>query len=244
VGNPRPGFAQGAHYHRAMADSPIAVHASTAAELQERLAAERRGLPFLVYRDATGAQRLVELPTKESRLTVGRRTGSDVELGWDTEVSRLHAELELIGDEWTVLDDGLSHNGTYVNGNRIPGRQRLRDCDSMRFGQTIVVFQDPSVTSASSVTRASTTLPRHEDLSPSDRSVLVALCRPLKDDRYGSPATNQEIADELHLSIQAVKSRLHGLFERFGLQDLPQNQKRARLAADALHSGTVSARDL
>ena len=94
------------------------------------------------------------------------------------------------------------------------------------------------------MTRASSATPRHEDLTPTDRKVLVALCRPLKDDSYGAPATNQDIADELHLSIQAVKSRLHGLFERFGLQDLPQNQKRARLAADALQSGTVSARDL
>jgi pSer/pThr/pTyr-binding forkhead associated (FHA) protein len=226
-----------------MAESPIAVHASSAAELQERLAAERRGLPFLIYRDAGGAQHIVVLPSKPGRLTVGRRAGSDVELGWDTEVSRLHAELELIGDEWTVLDDGLSHNGTYLNGGRIPGRQRLRDGDSMRFGQTIVVFADPG-SSGSSVTRASSPVPRHEDLSAGDREVLIALCRPLKDDPYGVPATNQEIAAELHLSIQAVKSRLHGLFERFGLQDLPQNQKRARLASDALQSGTVSSRDL
>jgi FHA domain-containing protein len=226
-----------------MAESPIAVHASSAAELQERLAAERRGLPFLIYRDAEGAQRIVDLPAAPGRLTVGRRAGSAVELGWDTEVSRLHAELELIGDEWTVLDDGLSHNGTYVNGNRIPGRQRLRDGDSLRFGQTIVVFADPG-SSGSSVTRASSPVPRHEDLSAGDREVLIALCRPLKDNPYGVPATNQEIAGELHLSIQAVKSRLHGLFERFGLQDLPQNQKRARLAADALQSGTISSRDL
>jgi FHA domain len=226
-----------------MAESPIAVHASSAPELQERLAAERRGLPFLIYRDAGGAQHILELPTQPRRLTVGRRAGSDIELGWDTEVSRLHAELERIGDVWTVLDDGLSHNGTFVNGGRIPGRQRLRDGDALRFGQTIVVFADPGAT-GSSVTRASSPTPRHDDLSAGDREVLIALCRPLKDDPYGVPATNQEIADELHLSIQAVKSRLHGLFERFGLQDLPQNQKRARLAADALQSGTLTARDL
>jgi pSer/pThr/pTyr-binding forkhead associated (FHA) protein len=226
-----------------MADSPIAVHASTAAELQQRLEAERRALPFLVYRDGAGAQHVLELPTEQARLTVGRRAGSDLTLDWDTEVSRLHAEFELIADEWTVLDDGFSHNGTFVNGTRIPGRQRLRDGDALRFGQTVVIFQDPAG-SGSEVTRASTGVPRHEDLTPTDRKVLVALCRPLKDELYGSPATNQEIADELHLSIQAVKSRLHGLFERFGLQDLPQNQKRARLAADALQSGTVSGRDL
>jgi len=227
-----------------MAESPIAVHASSAPELAQRLEAERAGVPFLVYRDADGAQRLVVLPTTPTRLTVGRRPGSDLELGWDTEVSRLHAELELITEEWTVVDDGLSHNGTFLNGTRIQGRQRLRDGDSMRFGQTVVAYVAPG-SSGSSITRASDSPTRFDDLTPTDHKVLVALCRPLKGAAQGgTPATNQQIADELHLSIQAVKSRLHGLFERFGLQDLPQNQKRARLAADALRSGTVSAREL
>ena len=62
--------------------------------------------------------------------------------------------------------------------------------------------------------------------------MLVALCRPLKDSAYAAPATNKDIADEVHLSVDAVKAHLRVLFERFGLDDLPQNQKRARLAAD------------
>jgi DNA-binding NarL/FixJ family response regulator len=200
-------------------------------------------MPFLVYRDADGLQRLLVLPTDPGRLTVGRRPGSDIELGWDTEVSRLHAALELIAEEWTVVDDGLSHNGTFLNGTRIEGRQRLRDGDSLRFGQTVVAYVAPSA-SGSAVTRASEAPAHFDDLTPMDHKVLVALCRPLKGEPYASPATNQQIASELFISIQAVKSRLRGLFERFGLQDLPQNQKRAQLAADALRSGTVSSREL
>ena len=46
------------------------------------------------------------------------------------------------------------------------------------------------------------------DLPPTARSVLVALARPYKHDEFATPATNQEIADELHLSVDAVKSRL------------------------------------
>ena len=64
-------------------------------------------------------------------------------------------------------------------------------------------------------------------LSESQRKVLVALCRPLKDSAYAAPATNKEIADEVHLSVDAVKAHLRVLFERFGLDALPQNQKRA-----------------
>ena len=47
----------------------------------------------------------------------------------------------------------------------------------------------------------------------------------------------------MHLSVDAVKAHLRGLFERFGLEDLPQNQKRGRLAATALVSGLVTPRD-
>ena len=34
--------------------------------------------------------------------------------------------------DWTVVDDGLSRNGTYVNGERIHGRRRLVDGDTPR----------------------------------------------------------------------------------------------------------------
>ena len=31
----------------------------------------------------------------------------------------MHAALERTGEEWTLVDDGLSHNGTYVGGERV-----------------------------------------------------------------------------------------------------------------------------
>jgi DNA-binding NarL/FixJ family response regulator len=80
-------------------------------------------------------------------------------------------------------------------------------------------------------------------LTESQRRVVVALCRPLADSAYASPASNRAIADEVHLSVDAVKAHLRILFERFGLDDLPQNAKRARLAALALVNGVVRPRD-
>ena len=82
------------------------------------------------------------------------------------------------------------------------------------------------------------------DLPPTARQVLVALSRPYKHDEFATPATNQEIADELHLSVDAVKSHLRSLFGRFGIEHLPQNQKRSRLVAEALQSGVLATRDL
>jgi hypothetical protein len=41
-----------------------------------------------------------------------------------------------------------------------------------------------------------------------------------------------------------VKSTLRALFEVFGVDDLPQNQKRASLALQAMRNGVISRRDL
>ena len=78
--------------------------------MQERLEAERRGFPFLVYRDGEGRQVVVALESE--RLTIGRRSANDVALSWDPGGPRLHAALEHIGAEWVLCDEGLSHNGT------------------------------------------------------------------------------------------------------------------------------------
>src|SRR5262249_57784473 len=106
------------------------------AEVRERTEAERRGHPFLVYRGDNHLQQILALDGHGDRLSVGRGLTNELSLPHDTEVSRLHAEFECIGGEWTVTDDGLSRNGTYVNGQRGSGRHRLRDGDLIRGGQT------------------------------------------------------------------------------------------------------------
>jgi DNA-binding CsgD family transcriptional regulator len=224
--------------------SPLALHAASPVELKQRLEAERRGTPFLVYRDDQGAQRMVELTGDGARVTVGRRPSSDVPLAWDDQVSRLHAELEQIGRDWTVRDDGLSRNGTFVNGVRVSGRRRLRDGDTLRFGETLVVFRAPG-DQASRVTTGGTEIPTVGDLSETQLAVLRALCRPFKDaGAFATPATNQEIAAQVYLSVDAVKTHLRSLFRKFGVGELPQNQKRAQLVARAFAAGVVAERDL
>ncbi len=227
-----------------MADrSPLAAHAASPHELRARIDAERLGRPFLVLRDGDGQQVLVELDGVRERLSVGRGTTCDVALGWDDEVSRLHAELELIAQEWTVSDDGLSRNGTYVNQQRISGRHRLRDGDVLRVGRTLLAYRRPEL-EESRPTQVASEGAAPAELTATQRQVLVALARPYKHDEFAVPAPNQEIAAELHLSVDAVKAHLRGLFLRFGIEHLPQNQKRSRLVAEALQRGVVTIRDL
>ena len=86
---------------------------------------------------------------------------------------------------------------------------------------------------------------RGAELSDTQRRILVALCRPFRDgNQYATPATNQQVADEVFLSLDAVKGHLRALFEKFGIADLPQNQKRVRLVELALRNGVISVREL
>jgi pSer/pThr/pTyr-binding forkhead associated (FHA) protein len=224
--------------------SPLAPHSASARELHERLEAARRGASFLVYRDADDRQILVELPEAGGPLSIGRRPGNDVPLSWDSEVSRLHAKIERTGADWVLCDDGLSRNGTFVNGARVSGRRRLRGGDVIVMGETAIAFCSPDGQPSASGTITGASPHEAIALSPAQRRVLTALCRPLAESRYAVPASNRQIADELCVSVDAVKTCLHGLFERFALVELPQNQKRAALAREALERGLVDRRTL
>jgi len=220
------------------------TYQQSAAELQRQIELERAGEPFLVHRDDGGIQHLSPLEGRE-RLTVGRDETVDIELSDDEQVSRVHAELELIGGSWVVVDDGLSTNGTFVNDERVGSRRRLADRDLIRVGDTGLLFRDPAAAERPAGTVAAVGTTAAQELTDAQRKVLVELCRPYgTGEKFTTPATNREIADRVFLSVDAVKGHLRVLFDRFGLADLPQNEKRARLAEQALRSGAVRAADL
>ena len=198
-------------------------------------------MPFLILRDKAGEQQIVELTG--DALTIGRRPESEVSLGWDVSVSRIHARLERVGSDWTLLDDGLSRHGTFVNGERIDGRRRLEEGDTIFVGDTSIAYVQPLRREESQPTAP----PISRDqvhLTPAQKRVLIALCRPFKTVDVASPAGNRQIAADLVVSIDAVKARLKELFEAFGIKDLPPSEKRAALAREALRRGTVTRKDL
>jgi len=215
----------------------------SAPELKAQIEAERAGRPFLVYRDGGGEQVILPIAAN-AELWVGRGGSADVRLEWDEEVSALHAQIEVVRDECTLVDDGLSRNGSFVNEERVHGRRHLRDGDSVRFGRTLLTYRRPGE-DAPEATAIAGDVPAAATVSPAQRKVLLALCRPYKEgDAFATPATNQQIGEELHLSVDAVKTHMRALFEKLGVGDLPQNQKRVALAERALQSGIVNRREL
>lgn len=220
------------------------VKGQSATELQAQMKLERAGEPFVVVRTEGRGQELHPLSAPE-RVTIGRDSASSISLPDDPEVSTLHAELDRVGASWVVVDDGISSNGTFVNERPVRSRARLSDGDVIRVGSTGLLFRDPRVEGARGSTAPARGTSEVGTLTQTQRKILIALCRPLAaDEAAAAPASNKVIADEVHLSVDAVKAQMRVLFERFGLSDLPQIEKRSRLAERALRSGAIRPGDL
>jgi predicted component of type VI protein secretion system len=218
------------------------LHSRTPVELQTLLEAERSGAPFLVLR--RGGVQVIHVLPPEGRVTLGREVACDLAFVDDHEVSRLHAELERVGGHWVLADHGLSRNGTFLNGERLQGERALHDGDTVRIGASQFVYRAPDESPARP-TEPAAGAAAAESLTPTQRAVLAALCRPYKDaSPFATPASNQAIAEEVGLSVPRVKAHLTDLYERLGVGDLPHNAKRAKLVETAFQRGALSVRDL
>lgn len=207
--------------------------------------AEAAGSSFLVLRDEGGAQRIVALLDERAAAVIGRSPESEVPIEWDDRVSRTHAQLLRVGRRWYVEDEGLSRNGTFVNEQRVHGRRGLGDGDVIRVGHTAIAFHTPVAGAGASLpTTPESRLAEPPPLSPGQRRVLAALCRPcLVPAGPHPPASNEQIAAELHLSVDAVKAQLRQLFRRFDIEELPQIQKRTALVRLTIEGGILRSAD-
>ena len=120
----------------------------------------------------------------------------------------------------------MRDNGTVLenNGERVSGRRRLRPGDQLTVGVSTLSVCDGDPTSVAMSTRR--VAPPAVRVTPAQRRVLTALCRPLVAGGL-TPASNHEIAEELVITVETVKSTLSALFERFGLEQYARHEKRA-----------------
>ncbi len=96
--------------------------------------APRRDVRLVVQRSPSLEQGQ-EFPVDSAPVTVGRGGQNDLVLEGDEFASARHARIELRGDGVWVQDLD-STNGTYVNGSRVAGAERLDAGDVLRVGET------------------------------------------------------------------------------------------------------------
>jgi hypothetical protein len=84
-----------------------------------------------------------EFPLNSAPVTVGRGGQNDLVLDGDEFASARHARIEMRGDGVWV-QDLESTNGTYVNGARVMGAQRVGAGDVLRVGETDLVVEEDS----------------------------------------------------------------------------------------------------
>jgi hypothetical protein len=115
-------------------DSMILRPAAAAAAGLRRAAPARRSVRLVVQRSPTFEEG-DEFQLNSAPLTVGRGGQNDLVLAGDEFASARHARIEVRGDGIWV-QDLASTNGTYVNGTRVAGAQRLDAGDILRVGET------------------------------------------------------------------------------------------------------------
>jgi DNA-binding SARP family transcriptional activator len=169
----------------------------------------RRGRPLLLLHDGAGGQRVVPLDAAQSPLTIGRRSTNDICLGWDPEVSRLHAQLEYQDGSWDLTDEGLSRNGSFVDGELVRGRRQLSDAQVIRLGGTVLLYRSgggASLPSAPGSAVTSTARVRSaSQLEPSELALLRALAA--------------------GAAVAGNSAELDSLRRRFDVQNLPPGER-------------------
>ena len=193
---------------------------------------------YLEVRTPSGTQ---VIALSSERASVGVSPANDVSLAFDPTVSRLHAVFERFPSGWSVRDLG-SHNGTFVNGQRVWNEQALRSGDEVRVGGTRMLFrsEEPELTSPT----ASDATSRVPNVTRREREVLIALCEPLLEgDAFTEPASIRRIAASLSVTEGAVKQHFVRLYDKFGVHGQGE-RRRFRLANEAIRRGVVTLADL
>jgi DNA-binding CsgD family transcriptional regulator len=222
-----------------MSDAPaqLLLRPQTAREFQSRLKLDRGTQPYLLWRNDAHQLCFRPLVAQGGPVVIGRAADVDIQLGWDRCISRVHVELAPIATRWSIRDDGLSTNGTFVNAERLRGRRLLASGDRILLGSTLLLYRLPHPSEVSATTRANGHDPLAQ-LTPAQLRVLRAVATSARD-HDGWPAGPDDLASRLHLSRDTVKTHLRALYERFAVEDVPRDQKRARLAQMALELGVA-----
>lgn len=101
----------------------------------------KRAAYILTLKDRNEPGRTFRYPLLH-RIVIGRKKGEDVNLvlSFDPSISARHCEIT-VEDDVVYIRDLNSANGTYVNGERVRGKERLETDDEVRFGRSCMIVE-------------------------------------------------------------------------------------------------------
>jgi pSer/pThr/pTyr-binding forkhead associated (FHA) protein len=165
-----------------------------------------------------------------------------VALDWDVRVSTLHARVVHAGGEWVLEDENWSKNGTYLNETRVDRSVRLHDKDVIRVGQTRLEFRTADGATRPRTTAVDAAPSRLPEFDPTDRAILVELCKRFFLEDAMVPVENKAIADSLGYGEDMVSARFRRMYSRAGI-NYGRNKNRGALMALVIRERIVTERD-
>jgi pSer/pThr/pTyr-binding forkhead associated (FHA) protein len=139
-----------------------------------------------------GPARTASVRLKKADTLVGRQKGCDIRIP-SNEISRRHCILS--AEHGTVVVEDLnSANGTYLNGERISGRQKLKAGDRLRIG-TLTFRIDVVPDAGASV---SPEQPKHDEAAADDSKESSELIYRFAGDKRPVPKKDIEIDLDSH----------------------------------------------
>ncbi len=178
--------------------------------------------PILIFIHGPIAGRRVPLDADE--VTVGRSEGNELVLD-DPLVSRTHCIFLKKGGV-VLLEDLGSHNGTYVNEERLHQVRQIHHGDRISIGGSRILFEDQSLVTDETTQVADPTAFAAQTFTQRQLQVLRLVARGL---------SNKQIGERLFVSERTVKAYLSSVFEKL------QVNKRSAAVATALRLGLIDA---
>ena len=177
-------------------------------------------VPILIFIHGPLAGKRIDLTDEEH--TVGRSDKNDIVLN-DPMASRVHAIFMRRGGVF-LLEDLGSHNGTYVNDERLHAVRQLHHGDRIGIGKSRVLFEDPTQITDDVTQVSDGSAFAGATFTQRQVQVLRLMARGL---------SNKQIGERLFVSERTVKAYVSSIFEKL------QVQKRAAAVASALRLGLI-----
>ena len=176
--------------------------------------------PILIFIHGPLAGKRVTLDKDER--TAGRSDTCDIVLK-DPLVSRLHSIFIRRAGAF-LLEDLGSHNGTYVNDERLHAVRQLRHGDRVSLGSSRILFEDSAMASDDATQVSGGAAFAGASFTQRQIQVLRLMARGL---------SNKQIGERLFVSERTVKAYVSSVFEKLGVN------KRAAAVASALRLGLI-----